>query len=148
MSERKLQNELVLPTTQLKQHVNDLLQHLQGGEARFVLQDKHADYSIELNEEIYELLRCILIDISQNKAVQIFPRDTLLTSVQAADFLQVSRPYLIKLINENKLPCQMVGTHRRIKLHDLINYKTESEERSRNILDEMARKAQEYGWEN
>ena len=76
----------------------------------------------ELDEDLFELLRRILIDLSQNRAVQVLPTAMELTTVQAAEFLRVSRPYLIKLIDQNEIDYRMVGTHRRIKLEDLIDY--------------------------
>jgi excisionase family DNA binding protein len=127
-------------------HAKELLQHLDVGGARFVLWDKEAGYQIELNEDIFELLRHILIDLSQNRAIQILPHDMELTTVQAAEFLQVSRPYLIKLIDEGKLTCRMVGTHRRIKLIDLINYRSSVAKESQASREEMTRAAEKYGW--
>jgi len=148
MSARAGQKELLLPNLKLKKHVDDILPYLDDSRARFVLSDDQADHEIVLNEELYDLLRTILIDISQNKAVHLVPTDTLLTSVQSAEFLQVSRPFLIKLIDKGELPCQMVGTHRRIKLEDLIKYREISEQKSRKILDKMSEKAQDLGWES
>jgi excisionase family DNA binding protein len=136
----------VLPTPELMAHAKELLQRLDDGGARFVLWDKEADYQIELNEEIFDLLRHILIDLSQNRAIQILPHDMELTTVQAAEFLQVSRPYLIKLIDEGKLTCRMVGTHRRIKLIDLINYRSGVAKEGQAAREEMTKAAEKYGW--
>ena len=136
----------VLPTPGLMAHAKELLQHLDVGGARFVLWDKEANTQIELNEELFDLLRHILIDLSQNHAIQILPHDMELTTVQAAEFLQVSRPYLIKLIEEGQLTCRMVGTHRRIKLIDLINYRNAVAKESQAAREEMTRAAEKYGW--
>ncbi len=145
MSNRRDSNELLLPSSKLKEHVDNILNHLDGGQAQFVLEDKSSDYRIELNEDIYNLLRCVLIDLSQNRAVQILPRDMIFTTVQAAEFLQVSRPHLIKLIDEGKIAHQMVGTHRRVKLEDLIKYKGDSEKRGKKAREDLTKLAEELG---
>lgn len=136
----------VLPTPELRAHALDLLQHLDDGGARFVLWDKEAGAPIELNEDLFELLRRVLIDLTQNRAVQILPLSTELTTVQAAEFLQVSRPHLIKLIERAELECRMVGTHRRIKLQDLIEYRAKLAKDSKAAREELTKKAEELGW--
>ncbi len=137
----------VLPSQKLRKHAEELLQHLDDGGARFVLWDREADYKIELEEPVYELLRRMLIDLSQNRAVQVLPTGMELTTVQAAEFLQVSRPFLIKLIEKGELECRMVGTHRRLQLGQLIEYREKVMVTSKDVSDEMAREAQEAGWE-
>lgn len=137
----------VLPDSRLRAHAATLLQHLDGDGARFVLWDKKADYQIELEVPVYELLRRLLIDLSQNRAVQILPTGLELTTVQAAEFLQVSRPYLIKLIQNGELDCRMVGTHRRLELSKLIEYRDRMRANSKEAVDQMARDAQTLGWE-
>lgn len=136
----------LLPNKELCAHARELLQHLDDDGARFVLWDKESDYQIELNEDVYGLLRNILIDLAQNRAVQIMPLSTEFTTVQAAEFLQVSRPYLIKLIDQGEISCRMVGTHRRIELSDLMNYRQNSMRKSKELSDEMAKEAQELDW--
>ncbi len=140
-------DEPVLPTPDLVAHAQELLQHLHGGQgARFVLRDLQADYQMILSEQLYDLLRQVLIDLSQNRAVQVLPHAMELTTVQAAEFLQVSRPHLIKLIEDGKIPCRKVGTHRRIRLNDLINYRHGVDAESRMAREEMTREAEKLGW--
>ncbi|KUO61625.1 MAG: hypothetical protein APF80_11060 [Alphaproteobacteria bacterium BRH_c36] len=136
----------VLPTPDLRKHARDLLQHLDDDGARFVLWDKAADEPIELDEDLFELLRRILIDLSQNRAVQVLPHSMELTTVQAAEFLQVSRPHLIKLIDQGVLVCRMVGTHRRIKLQDLIEYRIKLSEDGQAAREAMTKLAEDNGW--
>ena len=85
MSDRKSHNEPVLPTSELRRHAFDLLQALEDEQARFVLMDRNSEHEIELNEELYDILRLVLIDLTQNKAVTIYRNDLELTSVQAAE---------------------------------------------------------------
>lgn len=145
MTSGRRPDDPVLPTPGLVSHAWELLRHLDNREARFVLWDR-AGAPIELNEELFELLRGILIDLSQNRAVQVLPRDMELTTVQAADFLRVSRPFVIKLIAEGKLPCRMVGTHRRIRLNDLLAYRIETGADSKTAREEITKEAEALGW--
>lgn len=146
MSRSRSEDAPVLPTPELMTHAKELLRRLDDARARFVLWDKNAGQPIELSEQLFDLLRHILIDLSQNRAIQILPHDMELTTVQAAEFLQVSRPFLIKLIEEQQLPCHMVGTHRRIKLIDLIGYRNENERSSKALRKAMTKDAEKHGW--
>lgn len=137
-------HDTVLPTAELMAHAREALQHLDGGQ-RFVLWDRH-NAEIPLDEEVFELLRSILIDLSQNRAVQILPLDMDLTTVQAAEFLQVSRPHVIKLIDEGKLACRMVGTHRRLRLVDLIAFRDAMLVQSAAIREKITKDAEDSGW--
>jgi excisionase family DNA binding protein len=71
------------------------------------------------------------------------PRE--MTTTQAAEFLDVSRPFVIKLIERGELPCRMVGKHRRIPSDALLAYREKMFQRARSAADEMTRLAQEVG---
>lgn len=91
----------------------------------------------------YKLFLEILAQMANGNAVTLMPVNAELTTQQAADLLNVSRPYVIKLLDENKLPYKKVGTHRRIAASDLFEYKRKSDEESRATLAELTRLAQE-----
>jgi excisionase family DNA binding protein len=71
--------------------------------------------------------------------------DKELTTQQAADILQMSRPYLIKLLEHNEIPFIKTGTHRRIRLNDLMEYKKRREAERAQGLTELTQLSQEYG---
>jgi len=83
--------------------------------------------------------------MAQGNAVTIIPVHAELTTQQAAEILNVSRPFVIKLIEERTLPCKMVGTHRRVLFSDLMNYKRKMDADRLKVLEELAAQAQELG---
>ena len=105
----------------------------------------------QLGEEIVlpasalRLLKEILAEMAQGHAVAVLPVRAELTTQQAANLLNVSRPYLIRLLEERKIPFRLVGQHRRVRLDDLLAYKRKDDEDRRRVADEMATEAQELG---
>lgn len=93
---------------------------------------------ITLSPAISSLLLELLGHISEGNAVTLVPRKQQLTTQQAADILNVSRPYLIKLIERGDLECELVGWHRRIKAEDVFAYSTAMKQKAEAALDQMA----------
>jgi excisionase family DNA binding protein len=91
------------------------------------------------------LLTHLLTEMSQGNAVTLIPLHAELTTRQAADFLNVSRPHVVKLLDQKKIPFHKVGTHRRIYFTDLESFKETHEIARRQALDEIATEAQEMG---
>jgi len=91
------------------------------------------------------LLTDMLSLLAQGRSVVVMPEDAELTTQQAADMLNVSRPYLIRLLEDGTLPHHKTGTHRRVRLHDLMAYRAQRAAESQAALDELTRQAQELG---
>lgn len=101
---------------------------------------------LELPAGAVALLMEVLEAMAAGRGVTLVPENAELTTVQAADILNVSRPYLIKLLEEGKIPHRKVGKHRRILMEDLMAYKARDDRERQAVLDELSREAQEHGY--
>lgn len=108
--------------------------------------EDHDVQALELPAGAVTLLMDVLEAMAAGRGVTLIPENAELTTVQAADILNVSRPYLIKLLEENKIPHRKVGKHRRILMEDLMAYKARDDQERQAVLDELAREAQEQGY--
>jgi excisionase family DNA binding protein len=87
----------------------------------------------------------ILDALARGQGVQIIPKDAELTTQQAADMLNVSRPYLISLLESDQIPYRKVGRHRRITFENLMNYKRHDDLDRRAAADDLADLSEELG---
>lgn len=98
--------------------------------------------ALTLPRTAFELLIQILGHMANGNTVTLLPLHAELTTQQAADLLNVSRPFVVSLLEERKLPYRKVGTHRRIRMADLIAYKSREDEERRKVLAELTAEAQ------
>ena len=107
------------------------------------VKDAGQDRPLELPVGAVVLLIDILDAMAAGRGVTILPENAELTTVQAARVLNVSRPFLIKLLDGRALPHRKVGKHRRIRIEDVLAYKREVDQERERVLDQLTREAQE-----
>ncbi|MDL2356772.1 MAG: helix-turn-helix domain-containing protein [Pseudomonadota bacterium] len=98
---------------------------------------------LRLPPKVLRLLADMLGSLAQGKAVAIVPKERDVTTQEAAVFLNVSRPYLVRLLEEGKIAYHKVGTHRRLRFADVVQYKEDRQKRSQDALQRLADQAQE-----
>ena len=100
---------------------------------------------IELPESVFCLLRDVVDILACGDAVTLVPLHKELTSQQAADLLNVSRQYLVRLLDEGRIPFTRTGKHRRLRVDDVLTYKGERDAQRKANLDRLAALSQELG---
>jgi len=95
--------------------------------------------SIELPDAAFEALKVIVNALARGQTITVIPHNKELTTQAAADLLHVSRPHLIKLLDAGQLPSHRVGTHRRIRIDDVLAYQGRRDQTRKTALDELAR---------
>ena len=108
-----------------------------------ILDDRNVGHQIELPTSALRLLVDILAEFATGNGVGIVPMHPELTTQEAADLLNVSRPHFIKLLETQALPYHRTGKHRRIRFDDLMKFKAERDEASERAMSELAKQAQE-----
>ncbi|RLA21967.1 MAG: DNA-binding protein [Gammaproteobacteria bacterium] len=96
-----------------------------------------------LPRQALALLRDILVEMAQGNAVTIVPTHAELTTQEAANLLNVSRPHLVKLLESGEIPFTKAGTHRRVRYQELMSYKETRMKESIDALAELSAQAQE-----
>lgn len=100
---------------------------------------------VELPATLFDVLRQAADALAHGRGVSIVPQDMKLTTQQAADFLGISRPTLIKFLEAGNIEFEKVGRHRRVTLRDLLAYQEKSRLDRRTTLRRSARAGQEAG---
>lgn len=115
----------------------------QGTTARLKVFDGNQEINVPMSA--LKLLVDILAQMAEGNAVTIIPTHAVLTTQQAADFLNVSRPHLVGLIDRGAIRCHKVGSHRRIAFADLKAYKEKSLREREQAMADLAAQAQAEG---
>lgn len=127
-------------------HVRDYLAKHQGHEKiRLVVDDEHGDETLTVPRGAVELLAQILAHMAAGHGVSVVPSHAELTTQQAADMLNVSRPFLIGLLNAGEIDYRKVGKHRRVKAASLLDYMRTDDQRRREAADELSALTQQMG---
>lgn len=110
-----------------------------------VKSDRVGDAEVSLPSELLTVVLDSLAHLAHGDAVSVVASPGEITTQQAADLLAVSRPYLVRLLDEGRIPCRKVGVRRRVRLEDVLAYKAGEEARRNAVLDELADEAERLG---
>ena len=143
-------NVMQLPTTQdveqAKQSCRTLAKYADAERVLLTIKgsNKQSD-EIVLPGHAVQLLLDILTEMSQGNAISIMPVHAELSTQEAANILNVSRPHLIRLLKDNSIPHRKVGSHRRVLAKDIIAYKQNIDSKRKLTLDKLAAESQKLG---
>ncbi|MEO3927355.1 helix-turn-helix domain-containing protein [Micromonosporaceae bacterium B7E4] len=141
MSAAVLRQETYLPeaSSEVAEVYDFLKAHEEAGrgrpEPRYFLAGAVPGDQVELPSDVYRVLRQVVEALQQGLAVTVAPVTQTLTTQQAADLLGVSRPTVIKLLDQGKIPFARAGTHRRVLLRDLLAYRAQRRAEQYEALD-------------
>ncbi len=137
--------ESVMPPEQDVQSIKELehILRVKGYQAKLVGADGE---EISIPDSVYQVLHQAVHAMASGKVVSIVIQDRELTTQKAADFLKVSRPHLIKLLEQKEIPHIMVGTHRRIRFEDLVKYKKQRDSKRQEGLKQFTQFLEDEGF--
>ena len=98
-----------------------------------------------LPESVFYLLERVIEVLAKGDAITVVPVHKELTTQQAADILNISRQYLVRLLDQGDIPFTRTGTHRRIRVQDVATYKRSRDKERLESLDELTRMSEQYG---
>jgi excisionase family DNA binding protein len=98
---------------------------------------------IDIPDELYGILRDVVAALSHGLAISIAPHNTMLTTQEAAELLNISRPTLVRLLTDGEIPYIMRGRHRRVMLRDILSYRERSRRERRQTLEQMTAEAED-----
>lgn len=101
--------------------------------------------SVELPVEIHAILLQVANELRAGNGINVIPVSAVLTTAQAAEMLNVSRPHVVKLLEQGDVAHHMAGTHRRVKVADLLEYRDRRDHERSEALAEMHRVSDEAG---
>ena len=122
-----------------------LEQHPDVDKIGMLVSDEHGDEQLTLPRSAVELLARVLAHMAAGQGVSVVPAHAELTTQQAAGLLNVSRPFLIGLLDAGEIEYRTVGKHRRVKAESLLAYRAADDSSRRTAADELSALTQEMG---
>jgi excisionase family DNA binding protein len=101
--------------------------------------------SLELPASAFEALKLVAQCLAQGQAITLVPQGKELTTQQAADLLHLSRTYLVRLLDRGEIPFHYAGTHRRLRIEDVVEYRHRRASHRQRKLQELGEMAEEFG---
>lgn len=124
--------------------LNHLLSRMDGAGFGIIVHGVR-DEEVPISSSVFRTLLATLAEIAKGNAVSVVPIETELSTQKAADLLNVSRPHLIGLLESGAMPYRKVGTHRRVRYADVIEYRHRSDQQGDRAYDEMLALSRELG---
>jgi len=118
-----------------------------AGEAIQLVVREHPNIAVPLPARAVKLIHDMLEAMARRQPFSIIPHEAELSTQQAADYLNVSRPFLVGLLDRGEIPHRMVGRHRRVRFSDLLDFETRSVAARKRAIAEMAEEARRLGLE-
>lgn len=138
---REMATAVMMPAAAETEELSAALKELESdSELRLVL---GSGTELTLPEAAASAVRQVIEALAQGKAVAVVPYSEDLTTQQAADLLGMSRQHLVDLLDEGEIPHYRVGTHRRVNLKDVLDFRERRREHRRERLDDLTRLSQE-----
>ncbi|MFJ6618330.1 helix-turn-helix domain-containing protein [Kitasatospora sp. NPDC091335] len=125
--------------------LKDYLAHTARPDEDVRILTETGDDVLVLPRPTVEMFAAILAAVAGGQGVQLVPVDAEVSTQVAAEMLNVSRPYLIGLLERGEMPYRLVGRHRRVRLDDLAAYRRADDRRRKDAADELSRLDQELG---
>lgn len=110
------------------------------GQAKLVGPD---GVELPMPESAFRALVLVAQDMAQGKTIVLMPHGKMLTTQEAADILHISRPYLVKMLEQGELPFELVGSHRRLRVEDVLEYRRRRALERRSKLDRLTQLSEE-----
>ena len=142
-ADRGREDDLVFPPEDLDQLI-DLARFVENHTEPGLLLGPDGE-QVPLPAEVYRVLRQVVEVMREGKATLVAPQGLILTTQEAADFLGVSRPTLVKLLEQGAIPFEKPNRHRRVRLQDLLDFRVRRQEEQRAALNQLTQEASELG---
>jgi excisionase family DNA binding protein len=117
--------------------LRDQLARIAGERERMARLVSPEGIEVEIPASALAALQAVVRDMAQGLTITLIPHNKELTTKEAADILNISRPFLVKLLDRGELPYHRVGTHRRLNVEDVLGYRELRAKRRREKLREL-----------